>query len=114
MPARKPGPEDAGPWETLAALMETAHAMDAAAAADAWDEAMELEALCRALLEELVAGPQDLAQAEAIETVAVIYRRVMSLAENCRAAVAEELNCLRLGRRASDAYGNACNEERGA
>jgi len=110
MPARRPRPEGAGPQETLAALLETAHALDAAAAADAWDEAMELEALCRALLEELVTGPQDLAQAEAIETVAVIYRRVMSLAENCRAAVAEELSLVRQGRRASNAY----NAERGA
>lgn len=110
MPARQPRPEGAGPQETLQALLETAHALDSAAAADAWDEAMELEALCRALLEELVTGPQDLAQAEAIETVAVIYRRVMSLAENCRAAVAEELNELRQGRRARNAY----DAERGA
>jgi hypothetical protein len=110
MPARQPRPEGAGPEETMRALLETAHAMDAAAAADAWDDAMELEALCRALLEELVTGPQDLAQAEAIETVAMIYRRVMSLAENCRAAVAEELSQVRRGRRASSAY----DAERGA
>lgn len=110
MPAPVPRPEGAGPQAALAALLETAHALDAAAAADAWDEAMELESLCRALLEELLSGPQDLAQAEAIETVAVIYRRVMSLAENCRAAVTEELNQLRQRRRASSAY----NAERGA
>jgi hypothetical protein len=110
MPARKPQYADAVPLSTMETLLETAHALDAAAAADAWDDAMELETLCRALLEELVTGPQDLAQAEAIETVAIIYRRVMSLAENCRAAVAEELHQVRQGRRASNAY----NAERGA
>ena len=108
MPARKTPHE--GPLETMGALLEAAHALDAAAAADAWDEAMELEALCRTLLEELLDGPQDLVQAEAIETVAIIYRRVMSLAENCRATVAEELRQVRQGRRASNAY----DAERGA
>ncbi len=110
MPARKSQLAGAVPLATMEALLETAHALEAAAAADAWDEALELESLCRALLEELVTGPQDLAQAEAIETVAMIYRRVMSLAENCRAAVAEELSQVRLGRRASSAY----DAERGA
>lgn len=104
MPARQPQPGSGVPLATMEALLQTAHALDAAAAADAWDEALELETLCRALLEELVAGPQDLAQAEAIETVAMIYRRVMSLAQNCRAAVSEELNQVRQGRRATRAY----------
>lgn len=104
MPAPAPGMQDPRRVTGVAQLLETAHALDAAAAADAWDEALELESLCRALLEELVAGPQDLAQAEAIETVAMIYRRVMSLAQNCRAAVSEELNQVRKGRRAMRAY----------
>ncbi len=106
MPLPRQQPEEAG----IDALLEAAHALEAAAAADSWDEALELESLCRELLEALLAGPQDLSQAESIETVAMIYRRVMSLAEECRTAVAEELAQLRRGRQARNAYGT----ERGA
>jgi hypothetical protein len=98
LPRRQP--EEAG----IDALLEAAHALEAAAAADSWDEALELETLCRELLEALLAGPQDLSQAESIETVAMIYRRVMSLAEECRATVAAELAQLRRGRQARNAY----------
>lgn len=97
--------------DSVMALLEAAYALDAAAAADAWDEALETEALCRELLEALLAGPQDLSQAEAIETVAIIYRRVMGMAEQCRTAVAEELRQVQQGRRAMRAYDDA---ERGA
>jgi len=92
------------------ALLDAAYALDAAAAADAWDEALEMETLCRELLTALLAGPQDLEQAEAIETVAMIYRRVMTLAVRCRDTVAGELNQVRQGRRATRAY----DAERGA
>jgi len=89
---------------SVEALMDAVAAMDSAAAADAWDEALELEQHCRALLEALVAGPADLLHAEAIENVAVVYRRVMELAEGCRNAVADELRLLREGRRGVRAY----------
>lgn len=92
------------------ALLEAVYALDVAAEGDAWDEALELETLCHGLLEALVAGPQDLLQAETLETVAMIYRRVMELAEDCRAAVAVELRQVKQGRRATRAYG----AERGA
>lgn len=96
---------------SVEALLEAACALDAAAAADAWDEALELEKLCRTLLEALLAGPQDLLQAEAIESVAMVYRRVMTLAEGCRETVATELRQVQQGRRATRAYDDA---ERGA
>lgn len=106
MPAPQPQPEET----RIEDLVEAAHALEAAAAADSWDEALELERLCRQLIEALLVEPPDLAQAESIETVAIIYRRVMGLAEQCRNAVAEELARLRQGRRASNAY----DAERGA
>ncbi|NGP52059.1 flagellar protein FliT [Thioalkalivibrio sp. XN8] len=106
MAAPQPRPQDSAIEE----LLEAAYALEAAAAADSWDEALELETLCRRLLEALLVEPPDLAQAESIETVAIIYRRVMGLAEECRTAVADELGRLRQGRRASNAY----DAERGA
>ena len=92
------------PEASVEALLAAVCALDAAAAADAWDEAMELESLCRLLLESLLAGPHDLLQAEAIEHVAVVYRRVMGLAEACRGTVGAELARLQQGQRARRAY----------
>lgn len=95
---------------SVEALLEAVYALDVAAEGDAWDEALELETLCHELLEALVDGPQDVLQAETLETVAMIYRRVMELAEACRAAVAVELRQVQQGRRATRAY----DAERGA
>nr|WP_240901201.1 flagellar protein FliT [Thioalkalivibrio sp. XN279] len=89
--------------------MAAVGALDAAAAADAWDEALALEAYCRSLLEALLDlppdVPMDLAQAEALEQVAAVYRRVVGMAEACRGAVAAELKSLRHGKQAAHAYG---------
>ena len=90
-------------------LLAAVGALDAAAAADAWDEALALESYCRSLMEALLdlppEAPMDVAQAEALEQVATVYRRVVALAQDCRQAVAEELKALRHGHRAASAYG---------
>jgi len=109
-PSANPSPGSRLSLSTVEALLEAVYALDIAAEGDAWDEALEIESLCHELLHALVVGPQDLLQAETLETVAMIYRRVMELAEDCRAAVAVELRQVQQGRRATRAYG----AERGA
>ena len=97
------------PTPSAAELLHALDALEAAAAADAWDEALALEAHCRVLLEALLDlpgdVPMDLERAEALEHVATVYRRLVELASDCRSAVAAELKTLRHGRRAAHAYG---------